>query len=199
MSPIWQSVFRRCKVCNGNFPMIGFPMRSSRGAYAYAPRFEWVCRLCRRTRRDHIKSENRLRVKARDVIRREGRRLSNPERKGGPIIQASADLVNIYGWSVDRIERLLRHAFEGECIGCETAYAEMPNDLSNLTVDIKDPHAPPWLETNVQPLCATCNMTKQQLSGQEWGEYLYYVRLWKEQRALLEGDPWAAGVLFAVA
>lgn len=198
MSPVWRGVFRRCKVCNGNYPLIGYPINSRSGTRVYQ---NWVCRLCRQTRRDGAKADlrGRIRKKARDLIPREGLRLANPDRRGGPIIQAPADLVDVYGWSVDRLERLLAHAFEGECLGCDQLYAQMPHGLNDLTIDIRDPHAPPWLETNVQPLCATCNKTKQQLSGQQWGEYLYYVRLWKEQRALLQGDPWAAGVLFAVA
>jgi len=148
MSPIWHGVFRRCRVCNGNFPLIGFYAASTTHTRVYK---SWVCRLCRQTRKDKAKAENRIRVKAASVIRREGIRLSNPDRRGGPIIEAPGDLVSTYGWSVDRIERLLRHAFEGECIGCETPYAEMPNDLSNLTLDIRNPHESPWIETNVQP------------------------------------------------
>jgi hypothetical protein len=198
MSPIWRGVFRRCRVCNGNYPLIGFPIQYARGGTRVYHQ-SWTCRLCRQTRKDKAKSENRIRDKATSVIRREGMRLARPDRRGGPIIQAPGDLVAIYGWTTDKVERLLRHAFEGECIGCDQSYAEMPHGLNDLTVDIRDPHAPPWLETNVQPLCATCNKTKQQLTGPQWGEYLYYVRLWKEQRGLLNQDPWSAGVLFAVA
>lgn len=194
MSPQWRTEHRTCVRCNGRYPMVGFYTASS--SIRTRTYKSWVCRLCRQTVNDRRKSENRFRDKTTSVIRREGRRLADPDRLGGPLIEAPGDLVSIYGWTADRLERLLRHAFEGECIGCEAEFDEMPHGLANLTLDIREPDQPPWLESNVQFLCATCNKTKQRLSGPEWGEYLHYVRLWKEQRALMDNDPGDAGFLF---
>jgi hypothetical protein len=108
------------------------------------------CIPCQQETRDARKLANRWVVKARTTRRSHARRLGI----------SVPTLEHDYGWELVRIAGELEHAYAGNCPGCGQAFAEMPNGIQDLTVDVIDRDAAPVWGVNTRPLCQTDNRRK---------------------------------------
>jgi hypothetical protein len=109
-----------------------------------------LCIPCRQERRDAYKLANRWVVKARTTRRDHGKKLGIPV----PILE------HHYGWVLDRMARDLEHAYGGDCPGCGQPFAQMPNGLQDLTVDVMNRNGAPVWGVNTRALCQTDNRRK---------------------------------------
>lgn len=108
------------------------------------------CIPCEQEQRDARKLANRWVEKARVTRRGHAKRLGIPV----------ATLEHHYGWELPRMARDLEHAYAGDCPGCGTPFASMPNGMQDLTVDVIDRGGAPVWGVNTRPLCQTDNRRK---------------------------------------
>lgn len=66
-------------------------------------------------------------------------------------------------------------------------FADMPNGLASMTVDIFDIENRPFYH-NTRIVCSTCNTEKRQASPDEWGEIQYCHRLWEERKKMNDAE-----------
>lgn len=180
---------RQCLKCTVIYPgleahaMFRANADSRRGQMHLAAQPRHVtCIACELTTRTQEKIRDRWRSKANDTISRHAKRLGITRHR----------LITEFGWHPDLIAHDLEHAYSNSCCYCDGGYAEMPNGLADLTIDVIDPGAPPYYRTNAQPCCATCNREKHQTPPHLWAAKLAGWDRWK--RAHLA---WPEGSLFA--
>ena len=166
--------YKECARCFGSFPKSFFHyVVTTRGKNRYE---RTVCIGCVQSSRDSKKRINRIRAKARNAIRSHAARLRI----------SKDDLTQRFGWTIDRVEHLIRHAWENTCVYCFTKLQDLPHGLSDVTLDIIDPGRDPHLETNTVICCSTCNKEKQRTPPDKWAEKLRAWRIWeKNQDGLL--------------
>jgi hypothetical protein len=62
----------------------------------------------------------------------------------------------------------MEHAYASVCCYCEKPFAEMPNGIQDITLDIHDRNALPEYKTNTRIICPSCNRLKGTLDPDEW-------------------------------
>src|SRR5262245_7629578 len=118
-----------------------------------------VCIGCEQTTRDEKKIQDRWPAKIRDTIRRHASSLKiSPE-----------SLRDGYGWDFERLKHDAQHAYQNGCAYCGVLYRQMKSgSLSNITLDIINPEAPPYYLTNTRWCCMTCNYKKGRTDPTTW-------------------------------
>jgi hypothetical protein len=147
--------------------------KKGRGNVYIAHERRAVCIGCEQEDRDEAKQGNPWFAKARSTLNHHAKRFK----------LSATDFCQQYGWTVPRLAHMLEHAFDNTCPYCWMAYKEMRNQLADITIDIIDPAREPWLRTNVQPCCRTCNTAKSNMAPERWERRL---RFWRERRAYLD-------------
>jgi hypothetical protein len=165
--PVKQKCFR----CTGWFDQEAFFRKKSdkRELHISSLRHP-VCIGCEITARTEDKKKDPWLEKARSTIQRHARKYK----------KTTKEFIRLYGWDTIRIAHILKHAFDNTCPYCREAYAGMPNSQWQVSVDIIDPTKPPFLETNTQPCCQTCNREKSDMPPELWARRL---RCWAEYEA----------------
>jgi hypothetical protein len=179
-----------CAECGASFPLAFFPSNCRRGGVTrvlHRPR----CKRCEQERRDRAKQDNRFRQKARAALRTHAQKFVEQG-----LITKREELTEQYGWSVDRLEHDMRHAYANGCPYCRQQFSEMAGGLEKLTVDIVDPAKPPFYETNTRLCCVTCNKEKQQAPPEGFGLTLQCHRQWEKHQENLKANPWFGLPLF---
>lgn len=161
-----------CSRCRGSFEQdVGF-RRNPGGRKAGILAFRAVCIGCEQTKRDDERHIDPFLSKARWTIRHHAEKYS----------MAPREFVANFGWDVERVAHLMRHAFDNTCVYCRRAYSSMLNGVRDVTMDIVDPARPPHLETNTTPCCQTCNSEKRDLAPDIWARKLRFWREWEEHQ-----------------
>ena len=166
---------KTCSKCGGEYPLAFFRANSkSSGCTRKTGRWHRaICIGCQQYAGDASKRANRFRQKAITSIRRHATKYE----------MAPAAFRATYGWAVDKVERLLRHASKAGCHFCGNRFL----GFSDLQIDIIDPKGcPPYFSTNVGTACATCNRAKQEMSREDWAERLIAHEQWKDRRAAID-------------
>ena len=139
---------QKCLKCRGSFEQdVGFRRNPRRVAGILATEFRPTCIGCEQTKRDEERHVDPFLAKARWTIRHHAEKYS----------MAPREFVANYGWDLERVAHLMRHAFDNTCVYCRRSYNSMLNGVRDVTMDIVDPARPPHLETNTTPCCQTCN------------------------------------------
>lgn len=172
---------KRCHECGEEYPLIFFRRDKKQLALhaSSAQGYHAVCKACEQDRTDAKKRNNRWPTKASDTTRR------HAEKYG-----MSPDIFSErYGWDVARIAHILKHASENTCCYCREPYHTMGHGPADVTMDIIDPRKEPYLETNVQPCCATCNRRKGDSTPEDWAVQLRCWRKHDRRKRQLMRDP----------
>lgn len=165
-----------CIRCHGWFDrVVGF-RRNPGGRQARIHAYRAACIGCEQDARDADKQIDPFPAKARWTIRHHAMRYQ----------MQAGEFVRNFGWDTDRVAHLLRHAFDNTCVYCRRPYSGMRNGPADVTMDIVDPDKAPFLETNTQPCCRTCNTEKSDLPPEMWARKL---RFWREYEAHKQRRP----------
>ena len=162
-----EPIKQQCLRCAGWFDQEAFFRKNPGGRKAHICAYRAVCIGCEITARTDDKKKDPWFAKARSTIRRHAARYR----------KTTKEFVRLYGWDTVRIAHILKHAFDNTCPYCRETYAGMPNSQWQVSVDIIDPSKPPFLETNTQPCCQTCNREKSDMPPELWARRL---RCWAE-------------------
>jgi hypothetical protein len=127
---------------------------------------------------DKQKATDRFIEKAKQAIRGHARS------RGIPLEQLRSE----FGWTVERVAHLLRHAYENTCSYCFLPYASMPNGLAALTLDIIDPRKKPYLKTNVTTCCLTCNTAKHDMDPEAWERHQLDWGAWRRNQERIKSN-----------
>lgn len=167
---------QQCRKCRGWFDReVAFRKNPlARRAAITAQPFRAVCIGCEQTGRDGRKAVDPFISKARSTIRTHSHKY---DLKPG-------DFIRLYGWDVQRVAHVMRHAFDNTCTYCRHPYSGMRNGPAAVTMDILDPRKPPHLETNTLPCCQTCNSAKSNLTPEAWSEKLRFWSAWEKHQRL---------------
>jgi hypothetical protein len=87
------------------------------------------------------------------------------------------------------VAHILEHAFDNTCVYCREPYKNMENAQWQVTIDIIDPRKAPYLATNVQPCCQTCNREKSNTDPELWARKLQAWAGWEEHRRQARPPP----------
>lgn len=167
-------VRQKCRHCSGTYDRdVAFRknshQRKNRGLAIAGPDIHATCIGCEQTARDGHKAVEPFIAKARSTIKHHAMRYGI----------TSSKMITYYGWDIDRVAHLLRHAYENTCVYCRRPYHSMRNGPSDVTMDIINPREAPYLETNTQPCCQTCNQSKSDSSPEMWARKLRFWREWE--------------------
>jgi 5-methylcytosine-specific restriction endonuclease McrA len=158
-------VMKRCQgECGGEYPLIFFRRKTW---HAKSTIYHSKCIACLQAANDKKKRPDRWPDKARDTIRRHAEKYD----------MSLDGFIEKYGWDIPRVAHLMKHASENTCSYCRDLYSEMGHGLADITMDIIDPRKEPYLETNAQPCCRTCNTRKGDRTPEEWAIIL---RCWRQ-------------------
>jgi hypothetical protein len=171
-------VLKHCNECGEEYPLLFFRRnRKCRvsGASATRPK----CIACEQDANDQKKRRDRWPDKARSTIIRHAEKYEmTPEQ-----------FTDKYGWTVRRIAHVMKHASDNTCVYCEEPYDTMGHGPADVTMDIIDPRKEPYLGTNAQPCCNTCNTRKGNKTPEEWAVILRCWRRHDRRKRLLQDDP----------
>ena len=184
-------VKKRCIECSGEYPLLFFRKNPHGGGIRVCPRAR--CKRCEQNRRDLEKKSDRFRVKASNTIRSHEAKfvIRNVCLKG--------DLRKKFGWSIDKLSHDFEHAYKNGCLDCRQMFADMPNGLSSMTLDVIDATKKPYYGVNTRIICSTCNKEKQRSSPDEWGEIQHCHRLWEENKKKNDSDFYKGTLLEKIA
>jgi hypothetical protein len=165
---------QRCKTCGGYYDREAFfrHKNDKRRLHISSREFHTVCIGCETTERTERKKADSWLEKARSTIQRHAKRYG----------RTTQQFIRIYGWDAPRIAHILEHAFDNTCVYCREAYKTMPNPQWQVTMDIIDPQKQPFLATNVQPCCQTCNREKSNTDPELWARKLQAWAEWEDHR-----------------
>jgi hypothetical protein len=166
-----QPVEARCKKCRGWFDQQAFfrKKQDKRRLHISSRTYHAVCIGCETTARTERKKADYWLVKARATLRNHAKSYKNTVK----------EFTRLYGWDVPRLAHILKHAFDNTCPYCREPYASMPNSQWQVSMDVIDPTRPPFLETNAQPCCQTCNREKSNTPPELWARKLRAWAQWK--------------------
>lgn len=125
-----------------------------------------VCPMCQQEVRDKKKWSNRWIVKARNAI-------YNHAKKYGMKPQ---EFVDNFGWETAKVAHMMQHDYENSCSYCHHLFKNMGHGLRDITLDVIHPELPPYFQTNVIPVCQTCNSSKGKRDGTSFGLHLQMVK-----------------------
>jgi hypothetical protein len=173
----------QCRKCGGWYGEDFFERAFGKCTYQKLRRS--VCIGCRQTARDNEKMRgNRYAVKARNALISHGHKFV---RKG--VIRCGDELGSRFGWDLRRMAHDIEHAFKNGCSYCAVSYADMPNGLADLTLDIIDPAQPPYYATNTKWCCQTCNRSKAKTTPIRWAKKLLWWVEWRKRQSALALNP----------
>jgi hypothetical protein len=185
-----EPIKQQCRKCRGRFDQEAFFRKNQRRkgvAHICATEYRPVCIGCETTARTEHKKADQWFAKARSTIQRHARRYK----------KTTKEFVRLYGWDTSRVAHILKHAFDNTCPYCRDPYANMPNPQWQVTMDILDPQKAPFLETNTQPCCQTCNREKSNTPPELWARKLRAWAEWEAWRKTRDPQPQQLG-LFAL-
>jgi 5-methylcytosine-specific restriction endonuclease McrA len=133
-----------------------------------------VCKGCETTARTEAKRPDRFIEKAKWTTQHHAKKYE----------LSVSEFIRRYGWDQDRVAHLLRHAAENTCQYCRWPYSDLDR-THDVTVDIRNPKEPPYLDTNVVVCCRTCNLAKSDMLPEEWGQMLIDWRNWDARQIVL--------------
>lgn len=162
--------WKHCPKCGGEYPQGSFGRNVVRCITQRRP----TCKLCEQTAGDAIKAARRWTIKVSETRRRHARRLNLPV----------ITLERQYGWDLPRMARDAEHAYNDRCPGCTTPFKDMVHGLGDITLDIRDPEREPFLLTNTEWICVTCNRQKQRTPPEDWAEFCIGRELWLRQQVI---------------
>lgn len=171
---------RRCRRCHCPFyesEVDAFFRRTSTQRSLRTQRMA-VCIGCELTARTDAKVENRWRVKAKRTFDHHVAKFV-----AAGVAPDRLTFVERFGWDVDQMAHDAEHAHSNGCPYCFRPFAEMANGPRDVTLDIVDPEAKPYYQTNVRWCCATCNTEKQRTPPELWGAKLAAWRRWRKWTA----------------
>jgi 5-methylcytosine-specific restriction endonuclease McrA len=173
-------LLKRCEECGDEHPLLFF-RRAHYSALdaSSAQRRHPKCIACEQDANDETKRKDRWTAKARDTIRRHAKKYGI----------SPAVFMDKFGWDVPRVTHILKHASENTCCYCRDPYEAMGHGPADITMDIIDPRKEPYLDTNAQPCCATCNRRKGNRTPEEWSVILRCWRKHDQRKRLLLADP----------
>lgn len=172
---------KRCAKCGGSYPL---PFFAKRHGCDTRITLRPVCKGCEQTERDRVKKANRFLQKARDSIRRHGRRLVEQGK-----IKFAVELQTIYRWDAYELAHDFEHAYKNGCGNCRKLFASMANGLSDMSIDITDRNRPPYYKTNTRIWCMTCNRDKGDMTPDEFEEHQLGWKLWEDRQVELRRNP----------
>ncbi len=181
---------RACRKCNGEYSDRFFQAHKNlqRAAASYK---DLICIGCQQSDRDTKKRASRPREKARRTIRTHAEKYV---RLG--IAKTTEEFIDRFGWDIDLIAHQIDHAYQNGCAYCHEMFSEMGNGLADVTLDIINPEALPFYNTNTKWVCGTCNRAKKRKSPNEWEERIYDMKLWEKQQKKLNLNPYAGLPIF---
>jgi len=165
---------KRCSQCGGVYPIAFF--RNNKVGHMHMTRSR--CKGCEQTERDAKKRDDRWIVKASNSLYRHAKRLHEQKK-----IQSPEELTELYGWNARQLAHDFEHAYGNGCPFCLVPFADMPNGLADVTIDILDTRKPPYYRTNTKIACMTCNRNKGDMSPEEFEEFLKCWELWSVRDA----------------
>jgi len=166
---------QRCQNCTGVFDRAAFFRKNPRQkpvAHISATEYRPTCIGCEQTARTERKKADGWLEKARSTIQRHAKKYG----------RSTQQFIRIYGWDAPRVAHILEHAFDNTCVYCRELYKGMPNPQWQVTMDIIDPQKQPFLATNVQPCCQTCNREKSNTDPELWARKLQAWAEWEHNR-----------------
>lgn len=178
----------QCIECGGWYGEDFFRLNPDSRAHICARRSR--CKECDQARRDAKKSADRYLAKARSTFNRHATKFL---RDG--IIKSRSELAEHFGWILKNMAHDIEHAFKNGCYICRRPFAEMPNGLQSLTLDILDPEQPPYYMTNVRYPCQTCNRGKSQTPPADFARQQSYRMEAQRRRASKAKDPYEGTLL----
>jgi hypothetical protein len=165
-------VKQQCRRCHGWFDReVGF-RKNAGGRKPDISSYHSSCRGCEQTERDRRKAVDPFVVKARSTIRHHAIKYDF----------SAAEFIQRFGWDPPRVAHLFRHAFDNTCEYCRKPYSGMRNGVWDVTIDIVDPRAAPYLETNTKVCCQTCNSEKATMTPELWARTLRYYADWERHQ-----------------
>jgi hypothetical protein len=170
----------QCRKCRGWFDReVGFRKNPDRRTHISVRAFKATCIGCEQTARDDRKRSDPFMVKASSTTRRHAARYK----------LSVQDFIRRFGWDIPRVAHLLRHAFDNTCEYCRKPYSTMRNGEWDVTMDIVNPQAAPYLETNTKVCCQTCNREKSATPPELWARKLRYYAAWERHQATRGAQP----------
>jgi hypothetical protein len=163
---------RRCRTCevwyDENFFSPCGVRKDTQRAYR-----ELDCKACRLTARTDMKNATsidgvlgRHLVKARWAIAHHARKFI---RAG--VVRSKKELVVVFGWRAVDMARDIAYTWTNGCPDCSRPFAQIPNGLSSMTIDIIDPRQPPHYRTNTRWVCRACCRVKAAIPPEDWAAY----------------------------
>ena len=184
---------KRCVSCGGNYFLEFFRRSYSRTnghsaneAQSYRDR----CMGCEASIKKEVQADRSLRRKAKGTMDRHAASL---KRQGK--IRDYADLEELYGWSLDRMVKDIKHVLSEGCSYCFQKVDATEQRLRVVTLDIFDPQKPPDYNTNVKWCCKKCNSEKGDMAPEVWGARSAMWGRWHRHQDRLKTDPEAYGFL----
>ena len=165
-------VKQRCQRCGGWFDRDAFFRKNPGGRKAHISAYRAICIGCEQTERTERKKADTWLEKARSTIQRHAKKYG----------RSTQQFIRVYGWDAPRVAHILEHAFDNTCVYCREDYKTMPNPQWQVTMDIIDPLKQPFLATNVQPCCQTCNREKSNTDPELWARKLQAWAEWEAHR-----------------
>jgi hypothetical protein len=182
---------QRCKTCGDNYDREAFfrHKNDKRRLHISSREYHADCIGCEGTARTERKKADRWLAKARSTIHRHAKKYG----------RTFDEFVRIYGWVPARVAHIMEHAHDNTCVYCTDLYMGMPNSEWQVTMDVIDPKKQPFLTTNVQPCCQSCNRGKSNTDPEVWARKLRAWAQWKERQKVLATLPRAVQLSFELA
>jgi len=179
-----------CSKCGGTYDRAAFFRARELNAFSSSMQRHGTCIGCELTARTKAKEANRILVKATGARSRHAARLSL---KHTGQIMTGDEFGEAFGWHIQRMVDDIERAEQGCCHYCERPFAEMPGELSAISIDVIDSSRKPFYRTNTVWCCATCNSEKSHTDPELWERKLLSWRLWNARQKM---PPPALGLLF---
>ncbi|MBO0728580.1 MAG: hypothetical protein J2P57_04935 [Acidimicrobiaceae bacterium] len=139
--------------------------------------------VCEQERNDAYKREHRYEIRARAVL---GEHRRKERRQGLHNCQSPAEYEVLTGVTVPYLANLMQGTYEGPeaaCPHCLVLWREMPNGLSDMSVDRRDRGALLTRE-NLVLMCRTGNNQKGTLDARTWDVRQALFRVKRRERVV---------------
>lgn len=150
-----------------------------------------TCNGCKQKGRDEEKERRRSTAKARNTLYTHADKYIE---KG--LAESRKDFARKFRWDVQQMAHDIDYAFGNGCPYCRKNFADMANELFNVTLDIINPGDLPYYGINTRWCCATCNREKSKTPPHLWGAKLRAWEKWERQQKRLQIDLYAGSPIF---
>jgi hypothetical protein len=158
----------QCRQCGWLLPDLCFRRdHRRRGTTATRGRFHSRCVVCEQENNDAYKRAHRYEIRARAVL---GEHRRKERRQGLHGCETAAEYETLTGINVEYLANKMRRTYErpeAECPHCRARWSEMPNGLSDMSVDRRD-RSSLLTRENLVLLCRTGNNQKGTLNPRTW-------------------------------